>query len=159
MFFLAWYQHSNTLIIEASHLRFQPILYAGLQVIVSKCCPPMTVSYKKRDVNHREPSLGRWWQVIKHFLSKALQEPLCCSCSIQLSIVLKKNNTWGQHSSSLVLNKEIKLQHTLHIWRETSLFRHIYGLTMCSELTSVMCRVDGHTRDIAQSFIWFSLWF
>ena len=33
-FFVAWYQLSNTLDIEASRLWFQPTLYAGLQLIV-----------------------------------------------------------------------------------------------------------------------------
>ena len=30
---------------------------------------------------------------------------------------MKKDKTRGQHSSSLVLNKGIELQHALHIWR------------------------------------------
>ena len=36
IFFVAWYQLSNTLVIEASRLCFQPILYAGLQLSVPK---------------------------------------------------------------------------------------------------------------------------
>ena len=106
-FFVAWYQLSNILVIEASRLCFQPILYADLQLIVPKCCSPTTVSYEERDTNHREPSPGGWWWVIKHFPLKMLHEPLCCSCSMRPSIVMKKNNTWEQHSSSLVLNKGI----------------------------------------------------
>ena len=35
-------------------------------------------------------------------------------------------------------HKEIELQHGLHIWRETLLFRHVYVLTTCSEFTSAM---------------------
>ena len=65
---------------------------AGLQLIVPKC-PPTTVSYEVRDENYREPSPGGWWWVIKHFRSKTLQEPLCCSCSMRPSIVVKKDNT------------------------------------------------------------------
>ena len=118
--FVVWYQLSNSLVIEAS-LCFQPILYAGLQLIVPKCCP-MTVSYEERDENHREPSLGWWWWVIKHFPLKMLQEPLHYCCSMLPSIVMKKDNTWAQHSYSLVLNKGNKLQHTFHIWQETLLF-------------------------------------
>ena len=57
-YFVAWYQLSNTLVIESSRLCFQPILYAGLQLIVPKYCPPTTVSYEERDKNHREPSPG-----------------------------------------------------------------------------------------------------
>ena len=71
-------------------LCFQTILYAGL---VPKCCPPMTVSYKERNENNREPSPGGCWWVIKHFPPKMLQEPLCCSCSMRPSIVMKKDNT------------------------------------------------------------------
>ena len=120
-FFVAWYQLSNILVIEASSLCFQPILYTHLQLIVSKCCPPMTVSYGERHENHREPSLG-WWWVIKHFPSKMLQEPLCCSCSMRPSIVMKRENTRGQHFSSLFLNKGIEFQQAFHIWQETLLF-------------------------------------
>ena len=75
----------------------------GLQLAVPKCCPPKTVSYEERDENHRELSPGGWWWAIKHFPLKTLQEPLSCSCSVRFSIVMKKDNTWGQHSSSLVL--------------------------------------------------------
>ena len=41
-----WYQLSNTFVIEASLLCFQPILYSGLQLIVTKCCHRTTVSYE-----------------------------------------------------------------------------------------------------------------
>ena len=48
---------------------------------------------------------------------------------------------------------------TLHIWRETI----VLGMFTCSLRThnwQVRCdAIDGHTRDNAQSFIWFSLWF
>ena len=118
-FFVAWYQLSYILVIEASHLCFQPILYIGLQIIVPKCYPPTTVSYKERDENHREPSSGRWWWVIKHF--PPFQGSLCCSCRVRPSTFMKKDSAWGQHSSSLFLNKGIELQHALHIWRETLL--------------------------------------
>lgn len=37
---------------------------------------------------------------IKHFPSKKLQERICYSCSVRLSIVMK-DNVWWQHSSSL----------------------------------------------------------
>ena len=59
--------------------------------------------------NHREPSAGGCWWVIKHFPSKTLQEPLCRCCSrpMRPSIVMKKDDTWGQHSSSFVLIKGI----------------------------------------------------
>ena len=100
---------------------FQPIFYTGLQLIVPKCCPPTTNSYEERDENHREPSPGGWWWVIKHFTSKTLQEPFCCSCSMRPSIVMKKDNAYGEHSLSLVLNKGIELKHVLHIRRETLL--------------------------------------
>ena len=46
------YQLSKTLVIEASRLCFQPILYAGLLLIVPKCCPT-AVSYEEIDENHR----------------------------------------------------------------------------------------------------------
>ena len=84
-FFVAWYQLSNTLVIEASRLCFQLILYTGLQLIFFKYCLPMTFSYKERD------------------------RPLCCSCSMRSIIVMKKDNTWGQHSSSIAMNKGIEL--------------------------------------------------
>ena len=71
-----------------------------------KCCPPTTVSCEERDENHREPSPCGWWWVIKHFSSKTLQDPLCCSCSVRPNTVMKKDNTWGQHSSSLFWIKE-----------------------------------------------------
>ena len=38
-----------------------------------------------------------------------------------LQLVRKKDDTLGQHSSSIVLNKGIELQHALHIWRENIL--------------------------------------
>ena len=67
------YQLSNTLVIESSCLYFPPILFAGLQLIVPKCCPLTTVSYEERDENHREPSPGGWWWVIKHFHRKSFR--------------------------------------------------------------------------------------
>ena len=145
-------------------LCFQPILYAGLQLIVPKCCRPTTVSYEERDENHREPSPGGWWWVIKHFPSKPLQEPLCCSCSERPSIVMKKDNTWGQHFSSLFLNKGIELQHALHIWWETVLFyaclraRYTLRTDKCDVSRSVRILETLHNTS-AQSFICFSLWF
>ena len=119
------YLLSKTLAIEARCLCFQPIPCAGLQHIEPRCCSPKTVSYEERDENHRERSPGGWWWVIKHFPAKTLQEPLCCSCSMRPSIVMRKDNTWGQHSSSLVLNEGIELQYALHIWPETLLFKHV----------------------------------
>ena len=120
----------------------------------------MTVSYEERDENHREPSPGGWWWVIKHFKSKTLQEPLCCSCSMWPSIVMKKDNTWGQHSSSLVLNKGIELQHALHIWRETVLYVCIWRETIVLGMFTgslhalnwqvLYVAIDVHTRDIVQ---------
>ena len=153
-FFVSWYQLSNTLVIEASRLCFQPILYAGLQLIVPKCCPPMTVSYEERDESHREPSPGRWWWVIKHFPSKMLQEPLSCSCSIRLSIVMKKDNTWGQHSSSLVLNWIAA--RTPHLVGD-SIVLGIFTGSLRAQKWQVRCvATEGHTREIAQH-IWAKL--
>ena len=90
----------------------------------------LRVSYEERDENHRE---------IKHFPSKTHQEPLWCSCSMRPIIVMKKDNTWAQHSSSLVLNKGIELQHASTFGGKLYCFRHVYGLTMGSELTNAMC--------------------
>ena len=90
--------------------------------------------------------------MIKHFTSKKLQEPLCCSCSMRPSIVIKKDNTSGQHSSSLVLNKGIELQHALHIAGDSivlGLFRAHYALRTAT------CDVMG-ILDIAQH-IWAKL--
>ena len=58
IFFVAWYQLPYTLVIEASRLCFQPILYSRLLLIVPKYCPLTTISYEERDGNHREPSPG-----------------------------------------------------------------------------------------------------
>ena len=52
---------------------------------------------------------------------------------------------WNTHththtySSSLVLKKGIELQHALHTWRETVLFRHVHGLTTRSKLANSIC--------------------
>ena len=157
-----WYQLSSTLIIEASRLCFQPILYSGLQLTVPKCCP-MTVSYEERNENHREPSMGGWWWMIKHFPSKMIQEPLCCNCRMQPSIVMKKDYTWGQYSSLLILNKGLELQHALHIWRESLLFwaclwaHYALRTDKCdgSRSTGIL---ETLRNTSARSFIWFSLW-
>ena len=152
----------NTFVIEASCLCFQTIPYAGLQLIVPKCCPPMIV-HQERDENHREPSPGGWWRLIKHFPSKTIREPLCCSCNMRPSIVMKKDNIWGQHSSSLVLNKGIELQDALHIWRETLL--SYACLRAHYELRTDKCDVSRSTGILetfcitsTQNFIWFSRW-
>ena len=140
----------NTLVIEASRLCFQPILYAGLQFTVPKCYPPTTILYEERDENHREPSMSRWWLVIKHFPSKTLQEPLCYSCSVQPSTFTKKDNTWGQHFSSFFLNKGIKLQHALHIWQKTIVLGIFTG-SLRAQNWQVRCvAIDGLIRDIVQ---------
>ena len=95
-------------------------------------CAKMLSSYEERDENHREPSLGGWWWLIKHFSSKTLQG------------AAEHCHKEGQYLriTFLVafLNKGIELQHALHIWQETLLFRHVYGLTTRSELTTAMCR-------------------
>ena len=74
---------------------------------------------------------------------------------------MKKGNTCGQHSSSLVLNKGIELQHALHILQETIVLGMFTG-SLCAQNWQVQCvMVDGHTRDIAQhicaNFIWGAL--
>ena len=109
-----------------------------------KFCPPKSVLYKERDENHREPSLGGWWWVIKHFPSKTLQEPLSYSCSVWLSTVIKKDNTWGQHPTSLFLNKGIESQHALHIWR-------MFTGSLRAQNWQVLCvAIDGHAGEIVQ---------
>ena len=149
-FVVAWYQLSYTLVVEASRMCFEPILYACLQLTVPKCCPPTTVSYEERDENHREPSPGRWWWVIEHFPSKTLQEHFCSSFNMRPSTVMEKDNTWGHHSSSLVLNKGIKLQHELHIWWETIVLG-MFTSSLRAQNWQVQCvAIDGHTIDIAQ---------
>ena len=141
-FFVVWYQLPNTLVIGASCLRFQPILYAGLQLIVSKCCPPTTVSYKEKDENHRESSPGGWWWAIKHFPPKMLQEPLCCSCSVWPRIYHEE----GQHSSSLVLNKG----RTPHLARDSIVLGMFTGSLHAQNWQMWCVVIGGHTRDIAQ---------
>ena len=66
--------------------------------------------------------------------------PLCCSCSMRPSIVMKKQNISGQYSSSLVLNKEPNYSTHSTFGRRLYCFRNVYGLTTRSELTSAMCR-------------------
>ena len=74
----------------------------------------------------------------------------CCSCSMRPSIAMKKVNTWGQHSSSLDVNKGIELQHALHIWRETIVLDMFTG-SLRAQNWQVRCvAIDEHTRDIAQ---------
>ena len=87
-FFVSWYQLSNTLVIEANRLCFQPILQAGLQLIVPKSCPPTTVSYEETDKNHGRMTVGDQTLPIEN-----AQEPLCCSYSVRPSIVMKKDIT------------------------------------------------------------------
>ena len=82
--------------------------------------------------------------------SKTLQEPLCYNCSMRPSIIMKKDNTWGQHSSSLDLNKGFELKHALHIWRETIVLGMVTG-SLSAQNWQVRCiAIDGYTRDIAQ---------
>ena len=130
-FFVAWYQLSNTLVTEACHLCFQPILYAGLQLIVPKCCPPTTISYEERDENHRESSPGRWWWVIKHFPSRMLQEPLHCGRGQSIPEVnIPRHLFWL---------KELNYSMHFTFGRRLYCFWHVYRLTTRSELTSAMC--------------------
>ena len=118
-FFVARYQLSNTLVIEAaSCLCFQPILYAGLQLIVPKCCSTKIVTYKERDENNREPSLGD-----KHCRSLFVAAAVCSR---------------GQHSSS---------NYSMHSTFGGRLycFRHVYVLRT-DKCKCVM--IDRHTRHI-----------
>ena len=116
-----------------------------------KWCHPTTFPYEERDENHREPGPDGWLWVFKHFSSKMHQEPLCCSCSIWPSTVMKKDNTWRQHSLLLILNKWIKLQHALHFWQETLIVLGMFMGSPRARNWQVQCvTINGHTRDIAQ---------
>ena len=134
------YQLSNTLVVEASRLCFQPISTVICNSLWQNVILLWQFHYEERGENHREPCPGRWWWEIKHFPLKTLQERAYCSCSMRPSIVMKKSNTWEQHPSSLVLNKRIELQHALQFDGKLYCFRYVYGLTMRSELRSAMCR-------------------
>ena len=130
----------------------QPILYAGLQLIVPKYCRPTTVSYEERDENYREPSPGGWWRVIKHFPSKTLQEPLCFNCSTRPSIIMKKYNTWGQHSSSLVLNKGNRITARTVPLAGYYIVLGMFTGSLRAQNYQVRCvAIDGYTRDIVQN--------
>ena len=133
---------------------------ASAASFVPKCCPPTTVSYEEIHENHREPSPGGWWWVIKHFPSKTIQVPLRCSCSVRPSTVMKKDNIWGKYSSLLVLNKGIELQHALHIWRETIVLGMFTG-SLRAQNWQVRCVaivdiLETLRNTSAQSYIWFS---
>ena len=139
IFFATWYQLSKILVIEASHLCFQPILYAGLHLIVLKCCPPTTVSYEERYENYRERSPGGSWWVIKHFPSKTLRSlfvaAAVCGRALPWRTIPEDNIPrrffWIKESN-----------YSMHstFGRRLYCFRHVYGLTMRSKQTSAMCR-------------------
>ena len=83
--------------------------------------------------------------------SKTLQEPVCCSCSMRPNTVVEKDDTWGQHSSSLVLNKGIELRHALHIWRETLIVLSRFTASLRTYNWQMRCvAIDEHIRNIAQ---------
>ena len=82
--------------------------------------------------------------------SETLQEPLCCSWIVRPSTVMKKDNIWGQYSSSLVLNKGIELQHEFHIWRETIVLGMFTGSLRCQNWQVRCVAIEWHTRDITQ---------
>ena len=135
--------------------RSQPLVLSANSLCWSAAhCAKMLSSYDRfiqgKRWKSQEPSPDGWWWVIKHFPSKTLQEPLCCSCSMRPSIVLKKHNKWGKLSSLLVLNKGIELEHALHIWRETIVLGMFTG-SLCVQNWQMRCvAIDRYTRDIAQ---------
>ena len=78
--------------------------------------------------------------------------------------IVMKDNAWWRYSFSLVLNKEIELQHAFHIWRETLLFyaglcaHYAPRIDKCDvmQLTGILETL--HNTSV-QRFTWFSLWF
>ena len=119
----------------------------------------MTVSYEERDENHREPSLGGWWWVIKHFPSKTVQEPLCVVCGRALSWMrtIPENNIPHRFFW-------IKSNYSIH---STFGGDSILGMFWAHHaLRSDKCDVslsmgilETLRNTSAQSFIWFSLEF
>ena len=70
---------------------------------------------------------------------KCFKSLFVAAASMQPRIVMKKDNTRGQHSSSLVLNKGIDYSTHSTFGGRLYCFKHVYGLTKHSELTSAMC--------------------
>ena len=140
---------SNTLVIEASRLCFQPILYAGLQLIVPKCCPPTTVSYEERDGNHREASPGWLWWVTKHhwkrfrslFLAAAV-----CGRALSWRRTIPENNI----PRRLFWIKESNYS-TCSTFGGRLYCLGMFTGSLRAQKWQVLCvAIDGHTRDIVQ---------
>ena len=56
------------------------------------------------------------------------------------AIVMKKDNTWGQHSSSLVLKEKSNYSTHSTFGGRLYCFRRVYGFATRSGLSSAMCR-------------------
>ena len=73
---------------------------------------------------------------------------------LQLQYVAEYCHEEGQYLRTTFLiaflNKGIKLQHALHIWRESIILR-MFTSSLCSQNWQVWCvAIDGNTRDIEQ---------